>query len=191
MSRGRFSASFRLNFRSPKWATRAPRACVRDTAFNNLSSSYVLFSTTWISEVCRRAGPAARRTGAERAGELTATVAELAPTAARRAPPPAATRLSDSLGWPDGPRGTLAAPGFPFCFSRENLACPIDHQSDVHVDRMSWNCRQELSVNIATTVSGYSIRRCLAWPGYVRRRRCHGDDVSRVVTVFGTCAWRK
>lgn len=86
-----------------------------------------LFSTTWISEVCRRAGPAARRTGAERAGELTATVAELAPTAARRAPSPAATRPSDSLGWPDGPRGTLAAPGFPFCFSRENLlACPIN-----------------------------------------------------------------
>lgn len=74
----------------------------------------------------------------------------MASTAARRTPPPAATCPSDSLGWPDGPRGTLVAPGFPFCFSRENLACPTDHQSDVHVDRMSRNCRQQLSASTAT-----------------------------------------
>ena len=47
-----------------------------------------------------------------------ATVAVQVATAARRAPPPAATRPSDSLGWPDGPRGTLAVLGSPFCFSR-------------------------------------------------------------------------
>ncbi|CAB0042563.1 unnamed protein product, partial [Trichogramma brassicae] len=74
--------------------------------------------TIWISEVCRRAGPAVRRTGAETARGLTATEAVRAATAARWAPLPAAIRLSDSSGWPDGPRGTLAARGFPFCFSR-------------------------------------------------------------------------
>lgn len=50
-------------------------------------------------------------------------------TAARRAPPPAAIRPSDSLGWPDGPRGTLAALGSPFCFSRESLACPTPERT--------------------------------------------------------------
>lgn len=75
-------------------------------------------------------GPAARRTGAERVQAPMATVAVLVSTAARRAPPPAATRPSDSLGWPDGPRGTLAALGFPFYFSRKNPRLP---HRNVHI----------------------------------------------------------
>ena len=55
-------------------------------------------------------------------------------TAVRRAPPPAATRPSDSLGWPDGPRGTLAALGFLFYFSRKNPRLP---QRNVHVEHPS------------------------------------------------------
>lgn len=54
----------------------------------------------------------------------TAKAAAPEATVARRAPPPAATRPSDSLGWPDGPRGTPAAPGSLSYFSRRNLARP-------------------------------------------------------------------
>lgn len=116
---------------------REPSQCTQCYIIHNRFPHF--FSTTWISEVCRRVGPAVRRTGAERAGELTATVAELALTAARRAPPPAATRPSDSLGWPDGPRGTLAAPGFPFYFSRENLAYPTNAYTST-----ARECRREI-----------------------------------------------
>lgn len=61
-----------------------------------------------------------------------ATAAVQVATAARWAPPPAAIRPSDSSGWPDGPRGTLAAHGFPF-YSSRLLAFPAPQSFDIFI----------------------------------------------------------
>lgn len=61
-------------------------------------------------------GPAARLTGAETAAGLTAMGVARVAMAAKWAPLQVAIRPSDSLEWPDGPRGTLAARGFPFYY---------------------------------------------------------------------------
>lgn len=83
------------------------------------SIGLLFYSTTWIFEVCQREDPAAHLIGVAMVQGATVMVVALVGMVAKQDPPPAAIRPSDSLEWPDGPKGILAAPEFLFYFSKE------------------------------------------------------------------------
>ena len=78
----------------------------------------LFFSITWISEDYPLKDLATQCTGLEMVRVEMEMVRVLELTAVRQAPHHVVTRLSDSLGWPDGPKGMLVVLGFHFCFSR-------------------------------------------------------------------------